>query len=104
MRELHVLSLSLSFDISLNLVTTAQDYKATQKLAQDRESNSLPRPNPLTVSSKGALSPRAGTSGSTGQDLERGLMAQDAEIEKQARSFSLGRIGGKGGVMNFTDD
>jgi hypothetical protein len=53
-----------------------QDYKATQKLAQEREAASLPRPDPT-------LAAGVGKRPVTGPDLEQGTQLQDMS-ERQA--------------------
>ena len=58
-----------------------QDYKSTQKLAQEREGASLPRPNPVIAApSRGRGAAAAGGV----PDLEQGLLQRDEEVDRVA--------------------
>ena len=58
-----------------------QDYKSTQKLAQEREGASLPRPNPVIAApSRG----KGGAAAGGVPDLEQGLLQRDEEVERVA--------------------
>ena len=69
-----------------DFATMLQEYKSTAKLAQERETASLPRPNPIVP----PLGGRAGGGAAGGRpplgpasDLEQGLLQRDEEEEKQ---------------------